>query len=204
MTRFFKIVSTIFHPILLPFAGALYYFSVYPHYISSTTKLRSIGVIFIVTYLIPLLLLFILKRNNKIDSFTIEKLDQRKIPVVFMVFLFLLLGSYFNKQNDLTGLATVFIGNSFGLCIVYILFARNLKTSLHTLGMGTLFGFVLFFALKFRIAIISELIYISIISGLVAQARLRLNAHSMTEVVLGFIIGVGTQLIAYNIYFTAI
>ncbi|MFC2109356.1 hypothetical protein ACFLSU_02185 [Bacteroidota bacterium] len=200
MIRFFKIVSIIFHPILLPFIGALYYFSVYPNSISNIVKTQTIGIIFASTYIIPIILLFLLKKTKKIDSYNIVKIEQRKNPIIFMIVLFLTLGSYFIKSTELIGLAIVFIGNSFGLCVVYFLFARGLKTSLHSLGMGTVFGFLIFLGIQYQINIISELIYISILSGIVAQARLRLNAHTLKEVSLGYIIGLFTQIIAYNIY----
>ena len=57
-----KVISTILHPIVVPTIGVMLYFLLIPNNLRSNHKLTILGLIFVVTYLIPLVILIILKK----------------------------------------------------------------------------------------------------------------------------------------------
>lgn len=156
-----------------------------------------LGLIFISTYVIPLTLLFLLKRFKLIKSFKANTIKERKIPIILMIFLFYLLGNTIKEIHDLRDISLLFYATTLGLLCIYILFSFHLKTSIHLLSLGITTGFFLvihnIYNVNFILVIISGLI----VSGTLASARLNLKAHKPTEVYLGFILGFICPIIVY-------
>jgi len=156
-----------------------------------------LGLIFISTYVIPLIILFLLKRLKLIKSFKANTIKERKLPIVLMIFLFYLLGNTIKEIHDLRDISLLFYATTLGLLCIYILFSFQLKTSIHLLSLGITTGF--FFAISnvysvnFIVVIISGLL----LSGTLASARLNLKAHTPTEVYLGFVLGFLCPIIVY-------
>lgn len=199
MKRFYQLVSLIFHPILFPFIGTMYYFSICPYEIPKITAYKFLLIIFISTYLFPISFLLILKKTGHIKNFKIKNIEQRKAPVLLMIALFFMLGKYFTEKTSVYDIGTLFTGTSIALIFCYLFFSRNLKTSIHMIGMGGMIGFILNFSYFYQINMIIPLLIAFILSGIVGQARLQLKAHTPIEVYLGFTIGVIAQLITFTI-----
>lgn len=195
--KFQKAISFIFHPILLPFAGTLYYFLITPVIIPKVAQLRIILLILTITYIIPVLLLFILKKTKKIDDYRIDKIEQRKRPILFITFLFSILSWMLFKVPQLNDLAKLFIGNVAGLLIINLIFNWAIKTSIHMLGIGTVIGFIAVFSYKYQINMLATMIILFILAGLIGQSRLYLKAHNTKEIILGMVLGLATQILTY-------
>ncbi|MCG1035390.1 hypothetical protein [Polaribacter sargassicola] len=187
--NFYKFISIILHPILVPTIGVFLYFLLIKNNFKSDQKITVIALIFGTTYFIPLIILILFKRIKLIKSFKAETIKERKIPIFLMILLFYLLGNTLINIVNLSDLGLLFFSTTLGLVIVYLLFIFNLKTSLHLLSLGISTGF--FFVLNliynqnFTIIIIVSII----LSGLLASSRLYLKAHTPTEVYTGYIIG---------------
>lgn len=195
--RFYKFLSIILHPIVVPTISLLLYFILVPNGFNTNQKMIVLGLIFISTYVIPLTLLFLLKRFKLIKSFKANTIKERKIPIILMIFLFYLLGNTIKEIHDLRDISLLFYATTLGLLCIYILFSFHLKTSIHLLSLGITTGFFLvihnIYNVNFILVIISGLI----VSGTLASARLNLKAHKPTEVYLGFILGFICPIIVY-------
>jgi hypothetical protein len=188
--KFQKIISVILHPIVLPTIGTILYFLFVPNRIEQNQRLIILGLIFVSTYLIPLLILILLKTFKAIKSFQVHTIKERKLPVFIITILFYILGSTLSSVSILSDLGMLFYASSYALVIVYILFSFDLKTSLHTLSIGISLSFFLVMGISYSISLLPIIMILIFLSGVLASSRLHLKAHTVTEVYLGFTLGV--------------
>ena len=57
MNRFYKTISAVLHPIMVPTIGVLLYLLIIPNSYTSRQKTALLALIFVTTYLVPLLIL---------------------------------------------------------------------------------------------------------------------------------------------------
>ena len=196
--KFHKFISTILHPIVVPTIGVMLYFLIIPNTFESNQKLAILSLIFVVTYLIPLLILVLLKKLGFINSYQTETIKERKLPITLMIIVFYLLANTLEKTTNLRDLAILFYATTLGLFFIYFLFYFKIKASIHLLSLGIILRF--FMVLSSIYSQIYLLIYIIILllAGLLASSRLHLKAHTNKEVYIGFFTGIiATQLVHY-------
>lgn len=194
-----KLISFVFHPIIVPIASALLYFILVPNHIPKAFSYRVLGLIFISTYILPIFLLFVLKQINFIENFYLNSINERKFPVIFFTILSFLLGNLILKNGyaDIDILAFSFFACSLALALVYILFFFNIKTSLHTLAIAGQIGFIGIISYHYKNNLLILLFSLFLLFGIVASARLKLKAHTLTEVIIGFFVGFCSQMLIY-------
>ncbi|CAM1342653.1 hypothetical protein [Tenacibaculum aestuarii] len=197
--RWHKFISTILHPIVMPTIGILLYFIFSPITLNKQQQFTVVSVVFVATYLIPLLLLVFLKSIGYIKSFRVHSISERKLPVFLMMTLFMFLGKLFANMSIVKDLSYLFYGTVFGLGFIYILFPFKIKGSLHLLSMGIAVGYFLLFKQLQAVYILPIVITLILFSGLLANSRLQLKAHTVKEVYIGFFIGLFSPFIAYYI-----
>lgn len=195
--QFHKYISTILHPIVIPTIGVMLYFLLIPSNLVSKQKLMVLSLVFIVTYLIPLLLIVVFKKLKFIKNFKIETIKERKLPVALMVFLFYLLGTTIINVSNLRDLGLLFYATSLALFIVYILFFFRIKASIHLLSLGIFTGFFMILSNIHSKSFVIVFIVLFLIAGVLASARLTLKAHSPKEIYIGFFIGLITNSVVY-------
>jgi len=157
-------------------------------------------VVFLSTYILPLFLLVVLKQFKLIKNYHLESIKERKYPVIFFIILSFMVGKMLIKTQIVDLLAFSFFGIALGLSITYLLFKFNLKTSLHTLGIGGILGFVIVLSYHYQLNFNLLIACLFILSGLIALSRLKLEAHIPKEIYFGFLIGFLTQIGSYFYY----
>lgn len=194
-----KIISYVFHPVLFSTISAILFFIIQPKYLPKAFVYKILMVIFISTYVIPILFLFILKQRKTIDDFHLKTIKERRIPMLFFITISLLLAFRLLEINVVNLLAYSFFGASLGLIIIFLLFFIKLKISLHTLSIGSLIGFIMLLSFHYKIRLLFLIAFLFLLFGGIAYSRLKLKAHNTLEVYFGLIIGIGTQFIAYYV-----
>jgi len=141
-----------------------------------------------------------MKRFKMIDSYHMATIEERKFPTLLFISISLFIGYWLHNTTVVNLLALFYFG--YGLCLIgsYILLYFNRKISLHSAAIGGLIGFLIYFSFFYEINLTILLIILFILSGIIASARLRLNAHILSEVFWGYLIGVFSQLIVFLIY----
>ncbi len=196
--QLYKIISTILHPIVVPTIGLFLYFWFVPHTFNKEQQLLMLSIVFICTYVLPLLLLLLLKLFKSIQSFQLESIQERKIPLFIMTVLFYALVKFLLLLSGSThDLAILFYGIAISLVVIYVLFYCSLKSSLHLASMGGAIGFFLMLSIQYGLNFLPIIAILILLSGILATARLGLKAHTTIEVYLGFFIGLLGQGIAY-------
>tara|TARA_R110002073_G_scaffold40547_6_gene115408 strand:+ start:71884 stop:72498 length:615 start_codon:yes stop_codon:yes gene_type:complete len=197
---FYKAISYIFHPIVFSIISTLLYFIILPSHITKKAEHSILIIVFLSTYIVPILLLFFLKRFKMVHNFQLSTIEERKFPVLFMIVLFSLLGKTLLDTSVVDLLAYSFLGCALSLFFVYLLFFTKLKTSLHSLSIAGLIGFLGVISFQFKLNLLFVIILLFLIFGIVAVSRLKLKAHSMVEIYLGFFIGALPQILTYYLF----
>lgn len=198
--RFYKIISFIFHPLLFSFIGTFLFLFLSPKHFIKQQEYIILIVIFVSTYILPILLLMLLKKMEFINDYHLSTIEERKFPILFFTVLSFLIGRMLLNIQIVNLLAFSFFGVTLALSATYLLFHFNIKSSLHTLGMGGIVGFVIIMSLEYQLNFNLLIAILFIISGVVAVSRIKLNAHQNKEVYIGFLIGILSQIISFQVY----
>lgn len=198
--KFSKFISYFFHPINFPFIGTILFFLFLPKFIFKPQEYLIITVIFIGTYIFPILLLWLLKHFKMINSYYMVTIEERKFPLLLFIAIAFIIGNWLYKSTIVDILSLFFFGYGLSLICVSLFLYLKVKVSLHTLGVSGLIGFLIYFSYFYEINIITILAALFVLAGIVASARLKLRTHQLIEVLLGGVIGIAAQLIVYFIY----
>jgi len=191
--KFHKIISTILHPIVIPTLGIFLYFMFVSQTLERKLQLILLGLVFIVTYIIPVLLLVILKAVGLIKNFQVSTIKERRFPVLFMIGIFYFLGDAVINIPMARDLGILFYGTSIGLAVVYFLFPFKIKSSIHLLSMGSIISFFFVISNIYNLSLLPLILVLILLSGLLGSARLYLKAHNSKELLVGFLIGILSQ-----------
>jgi hypothetical protein len=190
--RFYKLISTILHPIVIPTIGVMLYFLLIPNNLLQNQKLTILSLVFGVSYIIPLLILIFLKKTRIIKSYQPKSIRERKMPIALMTIVFYLFGNSLSSIANLRDLGLLFYATSLSLFLSYILFYFKIKASIHLLSLGISVGFFMVLSIVYTQSFAIVIIIIILIAGLLASARLHLKAHTPKEIYVGFFIGTVT------------
>ena len=87
MNVFLKIAAYLFHPLWIPTLGVGLYYRVTPRHIIPELMYSKLLVVFILTFLVPLLLFFLLKTLKVIKSIHLSEVKERRVPLMINWFL---------------------------------------------------------------------------------------------------------------------
>jgi len=190
MKTFYKAITLIFQPLLMPTFGMIILMNM-TFFVGLPPLWRWISIIgtFIFTAVLPAIPILVMLRKGEINDLFISKKEERTMPYLFS-FLAYVFWSMFMWRTLQFPMFIVAMGIGSAISIIAIT-AINLKwkISAHLGGVGGLTGAV--FGVCYRMAInpLPFLIVILAISALVALARLELKAHSPGQVLAGFVVG---------------
>ena len=194
MRHFFNIISYTFHPLFIPIGGTIIYFMITPY---STLEIQSGNIlpIFILTVIIPIIFFLILKNLGVISSIFLPTLQERKYPLYISCVLLLMILYKVIPNNYVHELFFFFIGLLTATGAALILLFLKVKTSMHLLGMGSILMYMVGLSIHFEKNITLAISLFILLTGLVATSRLYLKAHNRAELLIGFLVGVCSQLI---------
>lgn len=194
-----KIISYLFHPLLLPSFGLLLIFNIDEMnlwFSSSEQRYFLYALTFTATFLLPLLNALLLLKMKQISSLAMETRQERKIPYLASA-IFYFAESYFLMNADVPVLVKAMMFGATLLVVSVMLINLFWKISAHMVGIGGLCGMMLAISYRLQINLHIVLMLLFLIAGLVAFSRLKLNAHNSTQVYVGFLLGVSVQLILF-------
>lgn len=184
-----KIVSTIFHPIIIPSLGFLLLFSsgFYDTMLTTDAKRFILLVIFFSTATLPMLSIAVLALNSGFD-FLMPNSRDRIVPLLFTS-VFYYIGFILLGRIHFLPVFKLFMIGSVLLIVVLLFISFKWKISIHMAAVGAVTA--TFFALSFRLGInpMAAIIIMVIVSGLLGTARLILNKNSLLQVAAGYVVG---------------
>lgn len=193
-------VSTVFHPVFLPFMACYWLISQDFFFIREDLKPLIIKSIFIVALAIPLVSVFILKRIGLVSSIRIPNVKERRIPYYITFLSFLLLGLFFRNNIYIPWeLSMIFLSCSISMLILIALIPIT-KASAHLACLGGIIGALYVLTTYLNYGFFYPIILLFILSGFVGWSRLKLKAHSPQQLLTGCTVGFSSQLIGYIFY----
>ena len=184
-----KIVSAVFHPVLVPTLGFILLFTsgFYNSMLTVDAKRFILLVIFFSTSTLPMLSVAILALNSKFD-FLMPNSRDRIIPLMFTS-VFYYIGFMLLGRIHFLPVFKLFMIASVLLIIVLLLISFKWKISVHMAAIGAVTA--TFFALSFRGGVnpMTAIVIVVIVSGLIGTSRLVLNKNNLLQVAAGYILG---------------
>ena len=183
-------ISIVFHPIVYATFGTAVLLMLLPEYqyFHIEVKQRFVSIIFILTYVLPLLIFPLYYLLLRVLKATVGEKHIR----LFLLFATTLIYSFTYKNmlvHSFISSIHVYLLLCTILLFVSFIITYFWKISLHMIGIG---GFVgLLFSLLIYNHIYNEILFaIAVfIAGIVAFARLLLHAHTQLQIYIGFSIG---------------
>jgi hypothetical protein len=195
-----KIISVVYHPLLVPLYGLLIIFlspTIF-EYLPLAYKKILLLIVLLNNVLIPLSLIPYLKYRQLISSWFVINQKERIIPLITTsIFYFITL--YIILTFKIPVFIKAFILTSAVLSSIITVINFWFKISIHSVGAGALIALVIALSVKSNDPLTLMLIAVILLAGLVLSSRLWLNSHSPKEVWLGFFLGVFTS--AFLLFF---
>ncbi|MBA3971282.1 MAG: hypothetical protein H0X46_03925, partial [Bacteroidetes bacterium] len=166
-TRFAKIISYLFHPLLMPTYGfALIFFTenYISNFISSELKFIILGVTFLFTFLLPGLNALILLKMGRIRSLEMESGKERIIPYTSTALYFFALYYLFYNAEFPAVLKLLILGAAISILLTLIINFRW-KISAHTVGIGGIAGAAMGIMHRLQIDMFLVFLFILFCSG---------------------------------------
>jgi hypothetical protein len=198
--RILKSISFIFHPIIMPLLGVLFYFSKTPRFIPEPIMKAKVCSVTILTLILPILVYFLLKTIKNVESFYLESTRERVAPLIINAAIVSLILYRVLPSAEIEELYYFFLGILFSTIACLILAILKFKASIHMIASAGFFMFAIALSIHFKININGTIALMSIILGAVATSRLHLKAHTPIELIIGFFIGLIPQIIVLNFW----
>lgn len=195
MDKILRSISYIFHPLLMPILGVIFYFSKSPRFIPYDIMRAKLVSLLILTILLPILLFFLLKTLGRVKSINLETTSERILPLTLNCIVIILVLKRILTPTQITELYFFFVGILISTMSCLILAVAKFKASIHMIAVSGVFMFFVALSIHFSININGTLALMIIIMGAIATSRLHMKAHTYKELIIGFFIGLLPQLI---------
>jgi len=195
---FLKSISYTFHPILMPFLGVYTYFILRPSQINTTAKYSVLIIVFLLTIIFPILLFITLKKTKIIGSIHLKTTRERIIPLILNAIIIILITQFITPVENFIELYYFFTGILLSTLACLFLAILKFKASIHMIAVSGILMYFIAIGVHFYININLLVALLFIINGAVATSRLYMNAHTPSELIIGFFIGLVPQLILVN------
>ncbi|HEV8282827.1 MAG TPA: hypothetical protein VGQ09_00880 [Chitinophagaceae bacterium] len=197
---FSRIASFVFHPLFMTAIAAIALYKLVPGDFSNFS-LTGFEFLFdkllLYTILFPFLCIWLFRISGLISNARMHKARDRILPLIAtMIFYFLVYGILISKYRTPPLLQSLLLGSS---CAIVIIFIINIfyKVSVHTTASAILPGMAFVLLLSSRPVTILLLLVALIMAAIVGIVRWLLGAHTIGQILLGYTIGMATQIAAY-------
>ncbi|MCL1868280.1 MAG: hypothetical protein FWF72_04975 [Paludibacter sp.] len=190
MKLFCKIISIVFHPLLMSaYAMTWLMFATEFQFTSAQYKWIAIGGTLVFTGILPLIPLVVLLMRGEITDINISIREQRTFPYMFS-FLAYIFWAYFLWRNLTMPPFIVSAAVASAVSTVILLIINfKWKISAHLCCAGGIFAFVVGISFKFGINPLWLIITMLAITLLLAVSRIELKAHTPAQTLAGFAVG---------------
>ncbi len=197
MKKILPLFSYLLHPLFIPLYGTLVYLFCVENSFENVQKYLMLIQIVLITILIPMLFLYLLKIIGKVDSIMVSDISQRKMPLMIQFFLMALLILKSITIERVPELFFFFFGGMVSTFIAILLLFLRSKASIHMIGIGSLTVFVIGISIHNYNNMLVPISLLILLNGVVASSRLAMKAHTVKELLIGFLLGWIPQLLLF-------
>ncbi len=151
---------------------------------------QLLGIIFIVTFIIPVISISTLRFTNLISDFHLNDRNQRIIPFLFITCFYGITAYMFYSKLTVNNLVvTVFITIT-GLIFILTAITFFWKISVHGAASGGIIGIITVLGMQHPVQYFGVILaVVTLMGGLIFYSRLKLNAHTPAQVYAGALLG---------------
>ena len=184
----------------MPILGVIIYFIISPRFTPAPIVYSHIFGLIIVTVLAPIVLSFFLKNLGVTETLYLENVEERRIPIILHIGLFILTIKTLINLIDFPELYYFFSGMLFSLigALAFVIF--KYKVSLHMIGIGAITAFTIGLSVHFSTNQIMLIGGLFILAGFIATSRLFTQEHTPTQLLLGVLVGIAPQITLYRLW----
>jgi len=197
------ICSFVFHPLLITSMLVTTLAFVTPELIGqteSTQKLLLIGLVFTLTFVLPVINIAILKFTSNISKFSLAKREERIFPMVLTSVYYGFCLYFLVFQIQAPDLLIVITGAITATVVLLTIITFYWKISIHSAGIWGSTGILLAIQLQMPgLFMIWPLVSAIILAGIVSSSRLFLGAHNPKQIFAGG--GLGFAISFLSLYF---
>lgn len=184
-----RILSTLFHPLLMPTYGGLLLirYSMLAFY-PLTAKLFILGTIALFTLLIPMIGIILLYGFKVISNVNLNKREDRKIPYMISLVSYFLCGIVLYRLGLPLWLIG-FVGGGLLSLVIASLITVKWKISAHLTAMGGVTACAFYLTTTFGMLPLWLLTLMILLTGLLGSSRIILNRHTFGQTLAGTVNG---------------
>lgn len=187
-----QIVSAVFSPLIMPVYGlAIAMLFSELRVIPPDYKIKLLATVFVLTCLLPFMLIIGLKSVGMVKSIDLTERRERIIPFSVTLVLYAITAGYFILARAPWWLTAFLLGGLAALVIDMIV-NRRWKISAHATGVGALTAMVFIMSMRSPVpwAMLPILTTVILAAGLTGTARLILQRHTPAQIYAGFACGI--------------
>jgi hypothetical protein len=189
--RLANFLSYVLHPVLMPTYAMLLIFNQSTYFsntVSPNAKKALFVIIILNTFLLPVIISYILVKRGWVKSLEMQQREERMVPFLSNLFLMLIASFMIYKLRLPRVFFLLTLGAAASIALAIIINIKS-KISIHMIGIGgligTFFGLSTFLLVDLRIAIILFLL----MAGLLGTARLTVGSHRPSQIYAGLVLG---------------
>lgn len=191
-------ISVIFHPLLMVTYGCLLLFfgirdTVYDFMTPLQTKYRISFIVFMFSFVFPVINIFILFKLRRLPSMILSEQKDRTYPYLMTSLFYFGLFYLLMDVNIWPSLKVFIVGAGLAILATAMINMRT-KISAHMVGIGGLLGAIISMSYLIRFDMTIFYLMIIIVAGIIGSARLQLNEHKPAQIYAGFFLGLIIQL----------
>jgi hypothetical protein len=195
------IISVVFHPLLMATYGCLLLFfgiknTVYDYLTEFDAKWRISLIVFMFSFIFPVLNIYILFKLKRIPGLTLSNQSDRTFPYVMTSLFYFGLFYLLMDVNIWPSIKLFIIGGGLAILLTALINLRS-KISAHMVGIGGLLGVLISVSYLIKFDMTIYYILVTIIAGFVGFARLQLQEHKPYQIYLGFLLGLTVQTVLF-------
>lgn len=201
MIRAARIISYLFHPLLMPTLGLLLLLNS-GTYISLLDPAAKRAILFIMalgTLIFPLMMIPILYYRNLISGLQNASREERLVPHFIILILYIITFVYFVRL-PLSKLIDAYVFSTSLSLFLLLLLSFRFRLCIHMTALGGITGLIIALTLLYEIQMEGILMLVLMAAGLTGSARLMLGAQKPGEILAGYLIGFGIVLTTLLVY----
>jgi len=198
---FSKIISIIFHPLILPSLGMLVFFNSgsYLDFLPFNAKKIILIIVFVSTFVLPLTFVPFFLFQNIIKSIQMETSKERLIPLAISSLMYFFSFYLLNRLGSPEIINRFILAGAVAILVLLIL-TFKWKISAHMVGIGGFTGSLIALSFELQINLQYYIICAILFSGFIAFSRLQLKMHSPKQVYVGWFTGLLTTFLFITLF----
>lgn len=170
--------------------------TVYDFLTPTETKWRLVIIVFMFSFLFPLLNIYFLYRLKRVPNLLLSNRRDRTFPYLLTAIFYFGLAYLLMDVNVWPSLKVFIFGAGLAIAITALVNFRT-KISAHMVGVGGLLGVIVSASYLIRFDMTPYYMLIILIAGLIGMARVYLEEHTGPQIYSGFLLGFLVQTILF-------